>query len=118
LDVKKRTRLENNPRQLGAILTLETARIFFSTKNVATNIGRISFRQRTKLKNNPRQLRAMLTFETARIFFSTKNAATNIGHESWYTVNFVGLIVCVPLCTQYSASGIITLTNLFYIYYP
>ncbi len=33
-------------RQLRAMLTLETARIFLSTKNGATNIGEISFRQR------------------------------------------------------------------------
>ncbi|OQY43874.1 MAG: hypothetical protein B6247_31050 [Candidatus Parabeggiatoa sp. nov. 2] len=62
----------SKPQKLGAILTLETARIFFSTKNGATNIGRISFRQRTRLANNPRQLRAMLTLETARIFYRQK----------------------------------------------
>jgi hypothetical protein len=35
---RKGTRLENNPHKLGAILTLETARIFYQ-KNAATNLG-------------------------------------------------------------------------------
>jgi len=41
------------------MLTLETARIFFSTKNAATNIDHENFWQRTGLGNNPHQLGAM-----------------------------------------------------------
>ncbi len=56
----------NNPHQLGAMLTLETARIFFSQR--CHKYLNENFRQRTRLGNNPRQLGAMLTLETARIF--------------------------------------------------
>ncbi|OQY55336.1 MAG: hypothetical protein B6247_08155 [Candidatus Parabeggiatoa sp. nov. 2] len=63
--------------ELGAMLTLETDRIF-PRVNGARNVGRISFLQRTGLGSNPRQLGAMLTLETDRIF-PRVNGARNIG---------------------------------------
>jgi hypothetical protein len=70
--------MSKDKRQLRAMLTLETVRIFFSTKNGTTNLGGISFRQRTKLGRNPHQLRAMLTLETVRIFFSRQKTVPQV----------------------------------------